>query len=69
MNGGGMDRLLDEKEAARALHLSVATIRKRRLTKQAPRWIRIGASVRYRESDLIAFLDACPTGGRLTDAS
>jgi predicted DNA-binding transcriptional regulator AlpA len=42
------ETLLTEHEVARLLKLSVATIRRRRLFRQSPEWIKIGASVRYR---------------------
>jgi predicted DNA-binding transcriptional regulator AlpA len=40
--------LLTEIEVARLLNLSVATIRRRRLLRQPPNWVKIGGSVRYR---------------------
>jgi predicted DNA-binding transcriptional regulator AlpA len=43
-----IETLLTEREAAQRLRLSVATIRRRRLFRQPPEWIKIGASVRYR---------------------
>jgi predicted DNA-binding transcriptional regulator AlpA len=40
--------LLNEHEVAQLLRVSVATIRRRRLIRQPPEWLKIGASVRYR---------------------
>jgi predicted DNA-binding transcriptional regulator AlpA len=43
-----METLLDEHDVARLLKVSVATIRRRRLFRQGPEYIKIGSSVRYR---------------------
>jgi predicted DNA-binding transcriptional regulator AlpA len=43
-----LETLLTEHEVAKLLKISVATIRRRRLFRQPPEWIKIGASVRYR---------------------
>jgi predicted DNA-binding transcriptional regulator AlpA len=40
--------LLTEHEVAQILKVSVATIRRRRLFRQPPDYLKIGASVRYR---------------------
>jgi predicted DNA-binding transcriptional regulator AlpA len=41
------DALLNEHEVAALLNVSVATIRRRRLFRQPPDWVKLGASVRY----------------------
>ncbi len=41
------ETLLNEHEVARLLNVSVATIRRRRLFRRPPEWIKLGASVRY----------------------
>lgn len=43
-----LQELLTEQEVARLLKISVATIRRRRLFRQPPDFVKIGASVRYR---------------------
>ena len=43
-----IEALLTEHEVAERLKVSVATIRRRRLFRQPPEWVKIGASVRYR---------------------
>jgi hypothetical protein len=43
-----LDDVLTEHEVARMLKVSVATIRRRRLFRQPPDFLKIGASVRYR---------------------
>jgi hypothetical protein len=56
-------RLLDEHEAAELLHLSVACLRRRRLLRQEPVWIKIGRAVRYSPRDIQVFLTANTQGG------
>lgn len=43
-----IEPLLTEHEVAQRLKVSVATIRRRRLLRRPPEWVKIGASVRYR---------------------
>jgi len=50
--------LLTEKEVAQRLSLSLANLRRRRSQGRPPRWVKIGASVRYRSEDLDAFINA-----------
>ena len=58
------EALLTENDVARITGLSVATIRRWRLFKQGPRYLKVsGAAVRYRPEDVRAYLDARPTGG------
>jgi len=52
------DRLIDEHEAAEILNLKVATLRRWRWAHKGPCWIKLGGSVRYRRSDLDAFMEA-----------
>jgi predicted DNA-binding transcriptional regulator AlpA len=54
---------LTENEVAKILRVSVATMRRRRLQKQPPNWIKIGASVRYTPQSISAFLKSLPAGG------
>jgi len=50
--------VLDEKQAASYLDLSVKTLQARRAAHKAPAFLKIGRSVRYRLADLDAFLAA-----------
>jgi len=43
-----LETLLNEHQVAELLKVSVATIRRRRLFRQPPDFLKIGASVRYR---------------------
>lgn len=47
-----MEALLNEREVAALLKVSVATIRRRRLFRQPPNWVKLGASVRYRPESI-----------------
>lgn len=55
--------LLNEHEVAAMLGVSVATVRRWRLLRTGPVYIKIGASVRYAPESLAQFIGACPTGG------
>ncbi len=57
--------VLNEREAATVVGCSVALLRKWRLFREGPCYVKVGRLVRYRQSDLDAFLDAhlVATGG------
>jgi predicted DNA-binding transcriptional regulator AlpA len=55
--------LLNEHDLARITGLSVASVRRWRLLRQGPKYIKIGASVRYKPEDISRWLDSRPTGG------
>ena len=58
------EELLDERAVATLLHVSVATVRRWRLFKRGPRYIKVSdALVRYRPADLEAYLGSRPGGG------
>ena len=58
-----LEELMDEYQVAKVVGLSVASVRRWRLMRTGPRFIKIGASVRYRPQDIAAWLETCPTGG------
>jgi predicted DNA-binding transcriptional regulator AlpA len=53
-----MSNLLTEKDASELLSLSLATLRRRRTEGRPPRFVKIGASVRYRAEDLDDFVQS-----------
>ena len=57
--------LLNEHEAARWLNLKAATLRRWRWGGKGPRFLKLGAAVRYDPADLTAFIEA----GRRTSTS
>lgn len=58
--------LLTETEVADYLHVSVATLRKWRLTSRGPLFLKLGSLVRYRPEDVESWLSSCPQrGGRV----
>ena len=58
-----MFALLTEHEVAEQLHVSVASLRRWRLERSGPQFIKVGSLVRYRPEDLETWLAARPTGG------
>ena len=64
-----LEALLDEHDVARVTRLSVASVRRWRLFRQGPRYLKIGAAVRYRPEDLLEWLESRPAaGGRRVQA-
>jgi predicted DNA-binding transcriptional regulator AlpA len=55
--------LLNEFDVARVTGLSVASVRRWRLFGKGPKYLKIGAAVRYRAADVQQWLDSRPTGG------
>jgi predicted DNA-binding transcriptional regulator AlpA len=59
----GMQSLLNEFDVARVTGLSVASVRRWRLLRQGPRYLKIGAAVRYKPKDVAVWLASRPSGG------
>jgi excisionase family DNA binding protein len=51
-----MQTMLDQREAARLLRLSERTLERLRGSGGGPRFVKCGRSVRYRETDLEAWI-------------
>jgi predicted DNA-binding transcriptional regulator AlpA len=58
-----LEELLTEHDVARITGLSVASVRRWRLFKQGPKYLKLGSAVRYRAEDIKAWLESRPTGG------
>lgn len=59
--------LLTEADVSQALHLSLACLRRWRLERRGPQFIKMGSRVRYRPQDLETWLESLPTGGSQVD--
>lgn len=64
-----MSNLLTETDIAERLHVSLASVRRWRLERRGPPFIKVGSLVRYRLEDLEFWLNACPTGGAVPQPS
>ncbi|MGP8242906.1 MAG: helix-turn-helix transcriptional regulator [Bryobacteraceae bacterium] len=58
-----LEALLNEHDVARITGLSVASVRRWRLLRQGPKYLKIGAAVRYKTEDISAWLESRPSGG------
>jgi len=58
-----MQVFLTEKEVAEQIKVSLASLRRWRLLQRGPRFIKVGALVRYRAEDLQQWLETLPAGG------
>jgi predicted DNA-binding transcriptional regulator AlpA len=54
---------LNEHDVARITGLSVASVRRWRLLRQGPKYLKLGSAVRYVAGDISAWLATRPTGG------
>ncbi len=55
--------LLDERAVARIIGMSLATMRRWRLLRQGPPYLKLGAACRYRPEDIKLWLESRPVGG------
>ena len=58
-----IETLLNEHDVDRITGMSVASVRRWRLLRQGPKYLKIGSAVRYRSEDISAWLNSRPTGG------
>jgi predicted DNA-binding transcriptional regulator AlpA len=63
--GGGqrIEQLLSEHDVAKICGLSDAAVRRWRLLRKGPRYIKVGSAVRYHLEDVEAWLKTRPSGG------
>jgi len=52
-----VEKLFDQKTAAHLLGVSVRTLERHRVAGSGPRFARLGRLVRYRQQDLVDFVD------------
>jgi excisionase family DNA binding protein len=58
-----MSNLMTETEVAKRLNVSLASVRRWRLERRGPVFLKVGALVRYRPEDLDTWLRELPMGG------
>jgi hypothetical protein len=58
-----MVNLMTEQEVSKWLNVSVASLRRWRLLRLGPPFLKVGSLVRYPPEDLEAWLASLPTGG------
>ena len=58
-----MQDLLTEQDVSRRLHVSLAAVRRWRLERRGPKFIKVGVLVRYRPEELEEWLASQPFGG------
>jgi excisionase family DNA binding protein len=52
--------MLNDGQVADYLNMSVATLRRWRLFRKGPKFVKIGSAVRYKRGDVDAWLSSCP---------
>jgi predicted DNA-binding transcriptional regulator AlpA len=58
-----MGNFLTEKDVAKQISVSLASLRRWRLVNSGPRFVKVGALVRYRPEDLQHWMESLPSGG------
>ena len=67
-NKDTLTTLLNEHDVARITGLSVQTVRRWRLLRQGPPFIKLGAAVRYKPEAISVWLESRPSGGGQQEA-
>jgi hypothetical protein len=60
---GAVPQFLTEKQTAKRLCVTPACLRKWRRENRGPRFLRLSTRIVYAESDIIIWLNSCPSGG------
>jgi predicted DNA-binding transcriptional regulator AlpA len=58
-----LDALLNEQDVASITGMSVASVRRWRLYRCGPRYVKLGSAVRYRVEDIKKWIETRPAGG------
>jgi excisionase family DNA binding protein len=61
--------LLTEPEVGERLRVSLACLRRWRLERRGPRFIKVGSLVRYPADELDRWIDALPAGGTIASGN
>jgi excisionase family DNA binding protein len=62
INGTDPDSLVTEVQTAELLNISIRTLQAWRIKLAGPRFVRVGRAIRYRRSDLTAWIEANTVG-------
>ena len=57
------NEMLNERQVAEYLNMSLASLRKWRLFRRGPKFVKLGRAIRYRRTDVEAWLSSCPGSG------
>jgi predicted DNA-binding transcriptional regulator AlpA len=52
--------VMDERQLSAYLNISVSTVRRWRLIRKGPKFLKIGVCVRYRREEVQVWLESCP---------
>jgi hypothetical protein len=63
LRGEIMASLMTEQEVSKRLNVSLASLRRWRLLRRGPAFVKVGSLVRYSPENLEAWLASLPTGG------
>lgn len=69
MSDKPLETLIEEKDLAEALQVSLGTLRTWRTDGKGPRFHRIGQMIRYAPSDVKAWLSSRQGGGELAEVA
>ena len=58
-----IDDLLTETDVAKKLRVTLGCLRRWRLERRGPKFLKLGALVRYRPDDIADWLESRPVGG------
>lgn len=64
-----IEQLIGERDVARLTGMSLASVRRWRLLRQGPQYMKIGHAVRYSPAAIRQFLATRPTGGEAVEVS
>ena len=69
MSDKPLETLMEEKELAERLHVSLGTLRTWRIERRGPRFHRIGQLIRYAPSDVKEWLASRQAGGDIAEVA
>jgi predicted DNA-binding transcriptional regulator AlpA len=59
-----LETLLNERDVARVTGMSLASVRRWRLKRQGPKFLKLNSAVRYRPEHVSEWLNSLPSGGQ-----